>query len=180
MIRLGTIPKDLATYKMQIAFLFKHQIGGISPNINSEKEIDQYCKKVLKVLDDDKLAQKQLELTIEVFRKKMTDWIKLKGESYKFGIKSSVEFSRFLMQSANEQRGINENLKNRGKVLTIGHDRNGLNYGFISKEPEDIFFHSADNPSLSFKGLHDRDVLYNIVINPLTGKEKAINVTLLS
>jgi hypothetical protein len=182
MVRKGVIPKELATYKMQIALLFKHSIGGYSPSINSEHEIDDYCEKVLDILNNKASAREQMELTVNLFREKMAGWIKLKGESYKYGIKDSVEFSGFLMQSSLASPGSssNKNLKNRGTVIKISRDRNDALYGFISKDLDDVFFHSADNPSLPFENLLNHEVLYTLSKNSVNGRDKAINVTLLS
>jgi hypothetical protein len=181
MVRTGVIPEELATYKMQIALLFKQSIGGYSPSINSEHEIDDYCEKVLDILNNKASAREQMELTVNLFREKMAAWIKLKGESYKYGIKDSVEFSRFLMQSsASPANSSNENLKNRGTVIKISRDRNDALYGFISKDQDGIFFHSADNPALPFENLLNHEVLYTLAKNKVNGRDKAINVTLLS
>ncbi len=180
MIRTGVIPKDLYAYKMQISLLFKQLAVGDSPSINSKHEIEQYCGTVLSILNNKVSARQLVDLTIQSFRKKMAEWIKLKGESYKYGIKDSFEFSQFLIRSSTDfEPSSNENLKNRGRVVKIGYDRNGALYGFISREAGNIFFHSADNSTLSFERLNNREVLYTLTVNQVNGREKAINVTLL-
>ena len=60
--------------------------------------------------------------------------------------------------------------------VAISLDRHGKYYGFISKLPNDIFFHERDNPGLRFSTLYAHDVLYYFKKDKVTYTEKAVNM----
>ena len=67
-------------------------------------------------------------------------------------------------------------LQYRGTIIKISLDRHGKYYGFISKLPNDIFFHERDNPGLRFSTLYAHDVLYYFKKDKVTYTEKAVNM----
>ena len=107
-------------------------------------------------------------------------WISEKGHSYKYGIKDSVDFFTFLQEqirtSINKPITNDKPLQYRGTIIKISLDRHGKYYGFISKLPNDIFFHERDNPGLRFSTLYAHDVLYYTKEDKVTHKEKAVNI----
>lgn len=102
---------------MHIILLVKEMKGGSSPDLSS-KDIDKYCNRLLKALENGKLKQCALEAgdKFEDIREK---WIKAKGEQYKSGIKDSAEFRNFLMK---EIHGAMD-----------GHSAEGLYTGYVIK-----------------------------------------------
>ena len=69
-----------------------------------------------------------------------------------------------------------DTLRFRGTVIKTGVDRNGNYYGFITRQPHDVFFHEKDNAGLSFDGLTGQEVLYNIITDSKSGNEKAVAI----
>lgn len=175
--RDGFIHRDLYPYKMHLCWMVKEFLEPNSPSINNEKEIDNYCDRIRTKI----LNQENWNITVKkagaCFERIQNLWVCEKGDSYKHGIKDSMEYFRFLQ----EQMHISTTmpLQYRGTVLKCGLDRNRMCYGFISRMPHNIFFHEKDNPSLFFPTLCGRDVLYNIGSNKTMNKEKAINVQLI-
>lgn len=167
--------KYFLKYKAQIAFLFKQLFFGDSPNINSEKEIDLYCKTIMEVLQSNEQFEKNICECFERFQQIKDSWIKLKGEQYKDSIKDNSEFTKFML---NELKTNIPVIENRGAVIYIGTDKNNMKYGFISKEPYDIFFHVNKNKNLDFDNLLWKDVLYDIEKYG-DNKEVAINVKII-
>lgn len=64
----------------------------------------------------------------------------------------------------------------RGTVIKISIDRHKHYYGFISKQPNNIFFHSADNRDIDFPNMLNKDVVYEIEKDPVNNMERAINI----
>lgn len=180
--RVHTIPNELTTYKMHLCWLVKELLVPNTPPINKEKEIDKYCNELKNKLLDKKTWNETLENTCNLFINAQQEWIQEKGDSYKYGIKDSVDFFnylRFFVYSRKQVDIIEDKpLQYRGVVIKVGVDRNGRAYGFISRKPDNIFFHEQDNPDLEFSTLNKREVLYNIT-QDINGNEKAINVVLI-
>ena len=191
--RSDGIPKELYPYKMHLCWLIKELAGGNAPTINNEKEIDRYCEKLQEVILDDEAWSNVLNSACELFVEKQSAWISEKGYSYKYGVKESSEFFAYLKNSLYTQELPNisvqsesdnsehdscesDTLRFRGTVLKVRIDRNSRYYGFISRIPQNIFFHEKDNPDLSFETLEGTEVLYNIITDDYSGNEKAIAI----
>ena len=83
LFRERKLPKALSNYKMHIILLVKEMKGGSSPDLSS-KDIDKYCNRLLKALENGKLKQCALE-ACDKFEDIREKWIKAKGEQYKSG-----------------------------------------------------------------------------------------------
>lgn len=184
-IRKMGIPKEIVAYKMHIAWILRQLISNQPININNEKQIDLYCKSIMDVICDASQREAFVQKAIACFDEIRHAWIDKKGETYKFGIKDSPEFTNFAqeylqampdIEAADTQK---EPLQCRGKVLKVAVDRYGFYYGFISRMPENIFFHANENPTLDFGTLNGKDVLYTQTIDKINGNEKAINITVI-
>lgn len=183
----GGIAKELKTYKMQLAWILKELIAGDTPSINNEKQIDEYCDVILRALLDPEKKERMISKAEKVFLEIRDAWIEEKGESHRFGIKDSQEFTAFaksrlaeLAESRKTDAGSgNPQLQCRGKVIKLAVDRHGYYYGFITRKTDNIFFHSKDNPQLDFTNLYGRDVLYTATSDRRKNEEKAIAVTVI-
>ena len=71
---------------------------------------------------------------------------------------------------------LQENLTSRGTVFSIKQDRAGRYYGFIQAYPDNMFFHSEDNPQIDFTRILGKTVTYQKSTNSINGKPKAKNV----
>ncbi len=168
--------KEIRTYKAHLCLIIKLLAGGESPSINNEKEIDKYCNMLLGLITDNKKFEELITRSTDILENTQKLWIKSKGESYRFGIKDSPDFTTFLLKQMSIK--IEENsakTSNRGKVVKISYDRFGLKYGFISRSPDDIFFHSSQNMQIDFSEILNKDVLYE-VIEDARGRENAVKI----
>lgn len=182
--RTNDISKTLSPYKMHIAWIFKELSAEGSASINNEKEIDAYCSTIMAKLLNTAECQRLVESACNFFQFVSTSWVAEKGETYRFGIKDSSDFFNFMKSELEKElsyESIDEQeseLSCRGKVLKVKKDKNGQFYGYISRDPVQIFFHSKDNPSLDFQNILGREVLYIPVTSDQTGSEKAYGVEL--
>lgn len=175
LFREGKLPKELLSYKMHIMLLVKEIGAGSSPELSSN-EIDKYCERLLKGLENGKLKQCAQE-ACKKFEEIRLKWIRSKGEQYKYGIKDSVEFRSFLMK---EIYGAPDEHKAEklytGYVMNIKLDRLNTLFGFIEHSPRNIFFHEFDNPDID-RSYVGKKVSYKIVSDG--GDERAVNVRLM-
>jgi len=174
------IPRHLRTYKMHIMWLFKYIAAGDSPNINNGKAINEYCKTIMAILENEQKVNIIINNAISLLEKIINEWTTEKGESFKHGIKDSAEFTKYMKNylAPKEEDSKESTLECRGRVLKVGLDKHNRFFGFISKYPDNIFFHQNDNPGLDYKNLINMDVLYNPIIDSVTGNEKAIRISL--
>lgn len=175
LFRGGKLPKELSSYKMHIMLLVKEMKGGVSPELSSN-DIDQYCERLLNILQNDSLGHCALE-ACRKFDEIRTKWIALKGEQYKYGIKDSAEFRVFLMKEvhgASDERNLDKLYT--GYVMNIDLDKNNTLFGFIEHMPNNIFFHEFDNPDID-RSYIGKKVCYKIVRN--NNQERAVNIRLM-
>ena len=159
--------KEITTYKHQILCLMVESIGGVVPDINNSKRIDEYCQKVYKNINTNDELEKHLDSAISVFKRIKDNWIKEKGIKFKYAIKDNVDFTKYMLtyiRGGNTDKILQEIVDNdlRGTVVTIKKDRNGLYYGYIKHYPTDVFIHEDDNPKIRFYDLMGKDVVYTI------------------
>lgn len=169
------------TYKYQILFVLAINIAGFPPDINKGKVLDEYCEKIIKLFSNKSLLVNEVESAIDEFRKIVESWVQLKGESYYHGVKSNQDFNEFLLEclhkrtaTVSKQVTKNGEKEYRGTVVKVLIDRNNKYYGFISRMPENIFFHAKDNAGISFGELYAKDVMYKIVNDYKSGRDRAI------
>lgn len=172
----GVIGREYYTYKSHLMMITKDLLGGKSPNINNEKLIDAYCENIVSRINDDSELESTVKKAVSTFDRIREKWVAEKGDAYRFGIKDSPIFTSFLLENIESlDRHIDEALF-RGRVVSVKVDKNGLRYGFISRVPKDIFFHSGNNPDIDFNSILDKDVEYNVLVDTITKQERAIDV----
>lgn len=175
LFRKKMLPQRLKGYKMHIMLLIKEMLGGPSPELTDE-HIDSYCERLLAALEKTKLNQYALD-ACEKFEDIRIKWIGYKGEQYRYGIKDSAEFRKFLMK---EIYGVSEEHDveklHTGYVLNVNLDKNNTLFGFIEHVPSNIFFHEFDNPDID-RSYAGKKVSYKIVYSG--GQERAINVRIM-
>ena len=173
--------KFCRTYKYQILFITAIKIAGFPPNINKEKLIDNYCKKIVDVFSKKEMLKQNVEKAIFCFNKIVEEWVKEKGRSYYHGVKSNQDFNDYLIKSLHivekdivEEKNVQHSVQEyRGTVLKVLLDKKNQYYGFISRMPENIFFHKNDNTKLEFSKLYARDVIY-VIKRDFKGNERAV------
>ena len=170
--------KNLKTYKYQILLIMRILCNSEQFSINNEKNIDTYCNKILTLIYDQEKYEKIFLNAISQFNKFVDLWTHMKGESYKYGVKDSQEFTNYMLAEMSLQNKNNE-LPYRGTVIKISIDKHNRRYGFISKQPNNIFFHSADNKDIDFSDLLNKDVIYYIEKDKINNKEKAVKIQIL-
>lgn len=168
--------KDMQPYKMHLLFLIQELSMGPAPDINDRNKVEEYCKKLLKVLSSTEYKKAVLQAASR-FRQIMAQWVAVKGLGYRYAIKDNPEFKDFMLK---ELRGsavaeVNSNVYT-GRVMTVTTDKHGNLFGFIAHKPENVYFNELDNPdmNISYEG---KKVSFR-----LTGKEgkiRGINVRLL-
>ncbi|WP_053954666.1 AIPR family protein [Inediibacterium massiliense] len=172
------IPKEYYPYKSHLMLITVLLLNGKAPNINKQKQIDQYCSDLFDKMRNTNTFFNATKLAVEKFNDVTKKWINLRGENYKYSIKDNSKFTELLLSQVLSNNDTTEDSLStyRGTVLNVKADRNGLNYGFISKSPTNIFFHSKDNPTLNMNKILYKDVTYQIQVNPITNQEVAVNV----
>lgn len=165
--------KDVRNYKMHILFVLQEMNMGMAPDINNKDEIEDYCKRFLEYLSDNKF-EKIVASAVDRFRKLMKKWINLKGNNYRFAIKDRPEFTEFMIEElrGNKKRVSSECIYH-GKVIKLNKDKYGSLYGFIENVPNNIYFNELDNPEINVSYI-GKEVSYRIAGR---GNEtRAINV----
>lgn len=167
---------DMRPYKMHLLFLIQELSMGPAPDIDNKERIEEYCKKLLKLLSGADYKTMVLRAAGR-FRQIMGRWIAAKGANYRYSIKDNPEFKDFMLK---ELRGnivaeVNSNVYT-GRVMTVTTDKHGNLFGFIAHKPQNVYFNELDNP--------DMDISYEgkTVSFRLTGKAgkiRGINVRVL-
>lgn len=180
MFRRKELDKKFYTYKYHILLLVKEILGGESPNVNKKKEIEKYCNELIsKIGNYENLRSVSLE-ACKQFDQILNEWIDAKGEKSQYHVKDNPNFTLFLLdmiRNGVESRDDKENYSVCiGRILNFQTDKNGDYYGFIQREPDNIFFHEKSSPNieLSFVG---KEVQYRIGFQ--SDKMIATNVLLL-
>ena len=197
--RQGILPKNQRAFQMHVTYVLMLMLNKQPSDINNIKRSDQYCKELFAKINTLDIFINEAKNASKRFDDIVDEWVREKGESYRSGIKDNSEFTRFLRSSFlidrndigkdNYGKGItyrhaecndrgvqsedNTKIKNRGVVVHVGNDVYGTIYGFISRKPNNIFFHSSDNPNIKTWSV-GMEVLYDI-----TGKgesQKAVGI----
>lgn len=181
-LRENKVDKIIRTYKPHILMMFRQSIGGYVPSFNKETMVDKHSKLILEVLSNETKTNKKFIEVIELFKNSMNKWENELGNS-KRGTKDVEKFTLFLINEVNinfkiaEISEITDKSKNNniytGIVLNSIIDRFGKYYGFISKEPENIFFHSKDNEHIDFKSIRGKRVIFEILPDKKCKNEQA-------
>ncbi len=127
---------------------------GPAPDINDKDRIEEYCKKLLIVLNSIEYRTAVMRAASR-FRLIMDKWVDTKGSGYRYAIKDNPEFKDFMLR---ELRGsivaeANSDVYT-GKVMTVTTDKHGNLFGFIAHRPENVYFNELDNPdmNISYEG----------------------------
>lgn len=175
--------KQFTTYKYQIMCLLVESVAGIVPDINNVKRIDAFCEKLFREVGDFSRLKKALDDAIVLFTRIKNDWIRDKGQQFRYAIKDNPDFTKYMltcMRGGNTEKVLSSisDTGLRGTVSVIKKDRNGLFYGYIKHSPADVFIHEDDNPSVRFYDLKGKDVVYTITesskYNTYRGKIKYV------
>lgn len=177
--RENKIDRNIENYKHHILLIASEAIAGISPDINESRKIDAFCHKLLEVVPDlDAYATVILKSSI-ILQDAITKWVRKRGLKYRHGIKDNPDFTKFLLtiirggNPDNIEYNIDPSLIFRGRVVKSRRDRNGYNYGFIQRSPNDVFFHERDNEALDFNEIYGKTVLYRVFTDTLNGEDRA-------
>jgi hypothetical protein len=185
LFRNGKIDKrEFYAYRLHLLMALRESLSGKCPNINSEVAIDEHSLIILKTLKNDELFQKQVNKVLDVFKQTRDKWTnELKKSPH--GIKDINDFTILLLENTRKvfKQGISEVSTNdsdryKGEVMKILTDKRGSWFGFIARQPENIFFHSNSNRGLSFFDLEGKLVSYRISTNPRDGRLLAVDVEL--
>lgn len=177
--RNGMIDRDIENYKHHIMFIVCETIAGICPSINNSSKIDEYCKKLIPEIINANHYTMEIEKANETLKKVKKEWIKAHGSKYRHGIKDNSNFTKFLItyirggNTDNIEYDTEQALVLRGRVIKCRRDRNGFNYGFIQRIPNDVFFHERDNSKLDFNAIYGKTVLYHLFTDSVTGEDRA-------
>lgn len=186
LIREEIIERKYDTYKYFLIMMLAERVAKQHLDINN-RNIDELCSKIINCCNSRESLTEETLTVIASFEEIMNKWINKYGLKYKHGIKDNPAFTRFLLTS---MRGGNvdklepietqEELTSSGVVISAKQDRAGRYYGFIKAFPDNMFFHSEDNPRIDFTRIIGETVTYQKSTNPVNGKPKAKNVRVVS
>lgn len=174
--------KDFYAFRPHILAAFRESIAGRCPNINNERAIDEHSLTVLKVLKSEQETKNRLNQIIDVFKAVKDKWVNQLRRNV-HGMKDVSDFTDLLLTEtrlrfnpANQELSASEDEKYFGRVLRIHIDKYGKKFGFIERQPDNIFFHSNNNRGLDFFDIEGKLVSYKISTNPRDGRLLAVDV----
>lgn len=177
--RDGIIDRNTENFKHHVLFIASEQIAGVCPSINDSSRIDLYCQKISTVISDMDAFVKAINKANDTLQGAIKKWVKSQGPKYRHGIKDNQNFTKFLtttIRGGNTDKIEYDSLPSveyRGRVIKCRRDRNGYNYGFIHRPPNDVFFHEHDNDALDFNEIYGKSVLYRVFSDTLNGEDRA-------
>lgn len=167
---------DMRSYKMHLLFLIQELSMGPTPDIDDKERIEEYCKKLLRLLGETGYKQAVLRAANR-FRQIKGQWVAAKGLDYRYAIKDNPEFKDFMLKKlrGSSDAEVNSNVYT-GRVMTVTTDKHGNLFGFIAHKPENVYFNELDNP--------DMDISYegkrvSFRLTGKAGKIRGINVKIL-
>ena len=153
----------------------------------NHRKVDELCLKIIECCNSPESLTNEARIAISTFDEIKALWIKKYGLKYKHGIKDNPAFTRFLLTSIHggnidniDPSEVQEELTSSGVVISAKQDRAGRYYGFIKAFPDNMFFHSDDNPKIDFSRIVGKTVTYQKSTNSVNGKPKAKNVWVVS
>ncbi|WP_051461033.1 AIPR family protein [Ruminiclostridium josui] len=171
-------------YKHHLAMIFREVVAGQCPDINATKAIDDYCSVIQETLKSEYKTEINFIKAVEIFSDCRKVWINEYQRS-QFGIKDNADFTKLLLKYIGSRSNTNytelkedENYRYTGYVLNTIKDRFGNDCGFISRLPNNIFFHANSNRGLNFNQLKGKRVTYKVNVNPKDGRLLAVDVEL--
>lgn len=174
------------TYKYFIIMMLAEKIANQPLDINN-RNIDELCFKIIEHCTNYELLKRELSSCITEFESIKANWINKQGVKYAHAIKDNPTFTKFFLTSIRggnvdklDLSNFQESLTSRGTVFSVKQDRAGRYYGFIQASPDNMFFHSDDNPQIDFTRILGKTVTYQKSTNSINGKPKAKNVYVIS
>ena len=154
--------------KYHLLCLIFHLISGRIPNFENDRNVNEYCSKILGVLDNNDEFKKIVDEAIKTYSTIREKWIKAKGQKYIHAIKDNGIFTNFMLESINfKYEKLSKKSPNDyayvGLVTAVKTDRNGLKFCYIEAEPNDIFVHEDDSPNTDFSHIKGKYVKYKII-----------------
>ncbi len=161
------LAKENKALKYHLMMVIREYINPKLPKIRNDKEIDGYCKMLIENLNDN--FEKILNASLEIINRCKDVWTQQMGKSI-HGIKDVNDFTKLLIEQTSN-RSL-DTVRETGIVKKVSLDRYGLYYGFISRLPNNIFFHSKNCEGLNYMKLEGELVSYMIEPNPYRGNEE--------
>ena len=133
-------------------------IGEFPPKLTKQKSIEDFCKKLIEILQEDKFTER-LEKVLEIFYITQTSWVG-QGKS-RYGMKDREEFTDLLLRVAREkfiqtqvveQEEDEDNIIYEGTILKIIHKDDGSWFGFIKHVNRDEDEGNVYFDNRSYKG----------------------------
>ncbi len=166
-------------FKYQILYILGYIMSGnVDLNINSYK-VQNTSKEMIKTCFDYDKYLEYCKKAISIFESCKTKWIESYGAKFERAIKDNKNFTKFLIAFIHNddldkiEFDEDEEQLFYGVVVHEKEDKTGLHYGFISADPENIFFHQNDNPNVDFANIIHKKVLYSVFYDSRNGKKKA-------
>jgi len=182
MFRENKLPKHVVPFKAHLLMMFRESTAGVIPNLNSEKKSDEHSQKTLGFLKNTSTTWQRFDELCTVFDMAREEWVNVLKRD-KFRMKDVPEFTslllkkvrnRYPLESVDAVEESQDILK--GKVIKTTMDKYGQPCGFISRRPDDVFFHRKHNKGLDFEDIVGKTVKYRMTTNPLNDKPMAIDV----
>lgn len=180
--RENHLSKKSKAFKAHLLMLFREVVAGSCPNINNEKLVDTHSTKILNQLKDKENTIKLFIEMEQVFEECSEIWVKGIHKSI-HRMKDQKEFTELLLSKIHDKYKhlskdtcVESDDIFTGTVIKTLFDRNGERYGFISRTPNNIFFHQNQNRDLSFINLVGKTVAYKLESNAAGDKIFAVDV----
>jgi len=174
--RVGALKKYNKKYKTHLLFITLLSVVGAPKNINNNKQIEKYCNDFIDSVNNIEGLISQFKDSQDLFERLVDDFVQENGENYRSTIKTSQTFTNLILSALLGEKLDQKEDTYRGTVIKTSTDRYGYPYGFISRLPNNIFFHSNSNNKLNFDKLMFKDVTYEISNDIIDGREIAVNV----
>lgn len=172
-------------FKYQILYVVGYIMSGnIDLNINSHKA-EKTAKEMIQICLDYNKFLEYCKKSISIFETCKSKWIDSYGIRYERAIKDNKNFTKFLIAFVHNDDLDKIEFDEEDEQLYYGvvvhekEDKTGLSYGFISADPDNIFFHQNDNPGIDFSNIIYKKVVYSIFFDAKNGKRKAKIVKIL-
>ncbi|KWX71972.1 AIPR family protein [Paenibacillus jilunlii] len=147
--------KENKSLKYHILMIIRETIEPKMPNLRNEKEIDNYCKKVIESISND--YKKIIRNSLDILNRCKDIWVNEMKKSI-YGIKDVADFTKLIIEQASNRP--QEPGREFGMVKKVSIDKNGHYYGFIQRVPSNIFFHSKNSENLNYSMLEGQQVTY--------------------
>lgn len=182
LFRENLMTRTVKPYKAHLLMMFRESIAGYVPSLNRERPIDDHSKKILDFLKDFEKTKERFRELEKLFTESVDNWTKILHKS-PYRMKDQEDFTDVLLDKVRHEYNISKakDIKDApliGKVLKTSIDRYGQRFGFILRQPENIFFHALQNRELDFINLEGKYVSYELSLDAKSDRYYAKNVQL--